>query len=70
MNTQLVVGLLRAKKKGCPRMIMIAESVIFTESAPLGRFSHRVVMSVCLSVCVFAPLDAVFFKVLIGPEIT
>ena len=25
--------------------------VIFTESAPLGRFSHRVAMSLCLSVC-------------------
>ena len=24
---------------------------IFTESAPLGRFSHRVPISVCLSVC-------------------
>ena len=34
--------------------------VIFTESAPLGRFSHRVAMYVYLSVSLFAPLDAVF----------
>ena len=34
---------------------------VFTELAPLGRFSHRVAMSVCLCVCLFAPLDAVFF---------
>ena len=33
---------------------------IFTESAPLGRFSHRVAMSVCGSVCVCAPLGAFF----------
>ena len=37
---------------------------LFTESAPLGRFSHRVAMSVCLSVCVSvclsAPSGAVF----------
>ena len=26
-------------------------TVSFTESAPLGRFSHRVAMSVCLCVC-------------------
>ena len=42
---------------------------VFTESATLGRFSHRVAMSVCLSVCLSAPLDAVFFRPLIGPEI-
>ena len=31
---------------------------VFTELAPLGRFSHRVVqMSVCLSVCLFVNLD-------------
>ena len=38
--------------------------VIFTESAPLGRFSHRDAMSVsrsvCLSICGFAPLGAFF----------
>ena len=33
---------------------------ILTELAPLGQFSHRVAMSVCLSVCVFAPSGAVF----------
>ena len=36
--------------------------MIFTESAPLGQFSHIVAMSVCVSVCLCAPLDAVFFK--------
>ena len=35
---------------------------IFTELAPLGRFSHRVAMSRCVSVCMFAPLGAVFFQ--------
>ena len=35
--------------------------LLFTESAPLGGFSHRVAMSVCLFVCLFAPSDAVFF---------
>ena len=34
---------------------------IFTELAPLGGFSHRVAMSVCLSVCLFAPSDAFLF---------
>ena len=37
---------------------------IFTESAPLGRFSHRVAISMCLSE------GAVFFRPLIGPEVT
>ena len=36
--------------------------IIFTEMAPLGRFSHRVAMSVCLSGCLFAPSDAVFLE--------
>ena len=35
---------------------------VFTESAPLGRFSHRVAMSVCVSVYLCAPSRAVFFK--------
>ena len=39
---------------------------IFTEAAPLGRFSHRVAISVRL----FAPLGAVFFRPLIGPQVT
>ena len=42
----------------------------FTESAPLGQFSHRVAMSVSGDVCVSAPLGAVFFRPLIGPEVT
>ena len=37
------------------------DSLIFTASASLGRFSHRVAMSVCLCVCLSAPLGAVFF---------
>ena len=40
--------------------------MIFTESAPLGRFSYRVAMSVLGSVCLFVPSDAVFFRPLIG----
>ena len=28
----------------------------------LGQFSHRVAMSVCVSVCLFAPSGAVFFE--------
>ena len=43
---------------------------IFTESAPLDRFSHRVAMSVCVPVCLSAQSVAVFFRPLIGPEIT
>ena len=35
---------------------------IFTESAPLGGFSHRVHMSICLFMCLFAPSGAFFFK--------
>ena len=36
-------------------ILLVSNSVfglkVFTESAPLGRFSHRVAMSVCLFVC-------------------
>ena len=35
---------------------------IFPETAPLGWFSHRVAISVCLSVCVSAPSGAVFSR--------
>ena len=38
---------------------------IFTASAPLGRFSHRVAMSVCGSVCGSAPSGIVFFRTLL-----
>ena len=38
------------------------ERCIFTNSAPLGRVGHRVAMSVCVSVCLFAPSGAVFFE--------
>ena len=34
----------------------------FTNWAPLGRVGHRAAMSVCLSVCVFAPSCAVCFE--------
>ena len=43
-------------------------NAIFTESAPLGQFSLRVTCpSVCLSICA---LGCIFFRPLIGPEIT
>ena len=32
--------------------------------------ANLIAMSVCLSVCLFAPTDAIFFRPLIGPEIT
>ena len=54
-----------------PRMISVGNFVknrhiiVFTELAPLGPFSHRVAMSVCVSV----PSGTVFKRPLIGPEI-
>ena len=44
----------------------------FTKSFSLGRFSHRVAMSICLCVCFFVCLRhrMHFFRPLIGPEIT
>ena len=46
---------------------------IFTETAPLDRFSHRVAMSfclfVCLSVCLHHRVQS-FSRPLIGPEVT
>ena len=38
---------------------LLSNFVIFTESAPFGQFSHRVVMSVCVSVTVQHPLQVV-----------
>ena len=45
----------------------------FIESAPLGRFSHRNAISVCLSVCVCVVLRhrvQFFLRPLIGPQVT
>ena len=41
---------------GLPRLVLYKfiadlQNVIFSESGPLGPFSHRVAMSVCLCVC-------------------
>ena len=44
------------------------ELVIFTNSAPLGRVGLKVAMSICLSVCVFAPTGAVFFEAFHWPS--
>ena len=38
--------------------------------SPLGRLSHRVAMSVWLSICVTVPSGAVFSRPLIGPQVT
>ena len=43
---------------------------LFTESAPLGRFSHRVAISVQMSVCLSAPSGAVFIVASHCPDIT
>ena len=48
-------------------------SDVFAELATLGRFSHKVMMSVCLCVCLFVCLRhrmQCFSRPLIGPEIT
>ena len=46
--------------RGCTYKNVI-QILDFPESAPLGRFSHRVAMSLYGSVCGFALLGAVFF---------
>ena len=44
--------------------------MLLTESAPLGRFSHRVSMSVCVSLCLsVCAIGCIFFRPLIGPDI-
>ena len=53
-----------------PLYMCLKSSKIFNESGPLGRFSHRVAMSVCVFVCLCAPLGAFFVRPLIGPEVT
>ena len=43
-------------------LLAVAATDVFTESAPLGRFSYRVAMSIYLSdFCLFVPLGSVCF---------
>ena len=42
----------------------------FHQLGPLGRVGQRVDMSVCVFVCLMSPSHAIFFRPLIGPQVT
>ena len=71
-NSQQCLKVQKSVHYRCYYLLKPRESVtsiceIFTNSSPLGRVGHKVVMSVCLYVCA---IGCSFFRPLIGPQIT